>query len=60
MAGRDLQQRKRWTIGFPATLLPIAQRVNADFYRSSKICLAQPNETSQGGNVLAGGKTSPH
>jgi hypothetical protein len=24
MASRDFEQRKRWTVGLPATLLPIA------------------------------------
>ncbi len=56
MACGDLQQSDAWTLGMAATLLPVAQRVNADLEGARELPLAELREPALGAEPRAYGR----
>src|SRR6266699_6466558 len=55
---RDSEQRQRRSLRAPATLFPIAQRMDTDSQRVGKLLLGEPDEASKRNDVLAPCKLS--
>ncbi len=53
MPSGDPQQRQGGPFGTSATLLPVAQRMNADSERICELLLSQTNKLPEGYHVLA-------
>jgi hypothetical protein len=52
MTRRDLEKRDGGAFGLTATLLPVAQRVNADLERARELFLAELRKSSQRQDVF--------
>src|SRR5690606_26356230 len=52
--GRDSQECQSWPLWGAASLLPIAESVDADAHGLGELGLRQANEAPERGNVLAG------
>ena len=53
MPGGNTEQRQRRSLRTPATLFPIAQRVNTDSKGLRKLGLGQPDETPKRDDIRA-------
>jgi hypothetical protein len=50
----DAQQGDRGSFRTPASLLPVAERMNADAHGAGELDLGETDEAPHGGDVLAG------
>ena len=59
MPGGNPQQSQRRPFRFPATLFPVAQRVNTDSQCRRELLLGQSNELSKGNDIIPTGDAPP-
>ena len=55
MPRRHSQERQRWPLGGSSSLLPVAQRVNADPQRLGELLLGESDETTQRDDFVSTG-----
>ncbi len=60
MTSRDSQQRKRWSVRVPPTLLPVSKSMHADPHGLGELCLRQSDESPKRGHICSRLKPAEH